>query len=119
MGETLVWNARLGVSGMPKSEYLKQHGGGQNRSDVAAPMLIRDIDSYYSVATGEHVTSRSQHREMLKANGLVELGNDMPSAAPRPSLPSPHEDVKRAIEDVQAGRGTRVTECSDPTEFED
>lgn len=119
MSETLVWNSRLGVNGMPKSEYLRKYGGMEKRSDIATPMIVRDIEPYKSVATGEQITSRSQHREMLRSNGLVEVGNDFPTATPKKELPPVQEDVARAIEDVKAGRGVKVSEHYNPNEFED
>jgi len=41
-----------------------------------APYVISDIEPYKSVATGEYITTRSQHRDMLRRNGLLEVGNE-------------------------------------------
>ena len=41
------------------------------------PMIIDDIKPYRSQATGEMITSRSQHREHLKAHGCVEVGDQV------------------------------------------
>ena len=38
--------------------------------------IIPDIKPYKSMLTGEEITSRSRHREHLKAHGCVEVGND-------------------------------------------
>lgn len=35
-----------------------------------------DLQPYQSMVTGETVTSRSRHREILKSNGLIEVGNE-------------------------------------------
>jgi hypothetical protein len=43
---------------------------------ICAPMVIADIQPYRSMATGEMITSRSQHRDHLKATGCVEVGNE-------------------------------------------
>lgn len=43
---------------------------------ICAPTVIPDIQPYISQATGELIQSRSQHRDHLKAHGLVEVGND-------------------------------------------
>ena len=51
---------------------------------ICAPMVIADIQPYQAmavdVATGKPpvITSRSQHRDFLKRNGYVEVGNEMP-----------------------------------------
>jgi hypothetical protein len=39
-------------------------------------MVVADIQPYRSMATGEMITSRSQHRDHLKATGCVEVGNE-------------------------------------------
>ena len=41
-----------------------------------APDVMPDIKPYKSMATGEEIKSRSQHREHLKQHGLVEIGNE-------------------------------------------
>lgn len=43
---------------------------------LTIPTVIADIQPYRSMATGEMITSRSQHRKHLSANGLVEVGNE-------------------------------------------
>jgi hypothetical protein len=45
----------------------------------AAPMVMSDIEGHISMADGTWVSSRSKHRENLKRNGCVELGNDVPT----------------------------------------
>jgi hypothetical protein len=51
------------------------------------PYMISDIGEYRSVITREMITSRSQHREHLRAHGCVEVGNEMPHSAPQPLPP--------------------------------
>ena len=43
-----------------------------------APMVMSDIDGHISMADGQWVSSRSKHRENLKRNHCVEIGNDVP-----------------------------------------
>tara|TARA_R110000744_G_scaffold122336_2_gene227317 strand:- start:347 stop:568 length:222 start_codon:yes stop_codon:yes gene_type:complete len=38
--------------------------------------IMRDIDTYKSIVTGEEITSRSSHREHLRRHNLVEIGNE-------------------------------------------
>ena len=45
-----------------------------------APMVMSDIEGHISMADGSWVSSRSKHRENLKRNGCVELGNDVPTS---------------------------------------
>ena len=43
-----------------------------------APMVMSDIDGHISMADGSWISSRSKHRENLKRNHCIELGNDVP-----------------------------------------
>jgi len=43
-----------------------------------APMVVPDIAGHISMADGTWVSSRSKHRENLKRNNCVEIGNDVP-----------------------------------------
>jgi hypothetical protein len=51
-----------------------------------APMIIPDIPGHISMADGTWVDSRSKHRENLKRNGCIELGNDAPMQQKAPEL---------------------------------
>ena len=63
--------------------------GASMRRKVCAPAVHADIQPYQSmgvdVATGNApvITSRSQHREYLRRNGYVEVGNEVPTPKPR------------------------------------
>lgn len=46
-----------------------------------------DLAPYRSMATGEMIEGRRQHREMLKATGCIEIGNEKLTA--RPMTPPP------------------------------
>jgi hypothetical protein len=49
-----------------------------------APTVMSDIDTYKAVAIDQRtgkppvITSRSRHREFLKANNYIEVGNEQP-----------------------------------------
>jgi hypothetical protein len=42
-----------------------------------APIVISDIEGHISMADGQWVGSRSAHRENLKRNNCIEIGNDV------------------------------------------
>lgn len=44
----------------------------------AAPMVMPDIQPYTSMIDGSLITSRSRHREHLRAHGCIEVGNEKP-----------------------------------------
>jgi hypothetical protein len=77
---------------VPAEEYYQ-------RSDVDAPFIMPDIQPYQSMATGEMITSRSRHREHLKANGLIEVGNETKYLQPKAVTPPAgrKEAIARAV----------------------
>ena len=51
--------------------------------------IMGDLQPYKSMATGEIIEGRRQHREMLKATGCIEIGNEKmtnKSMTPPPGL---------------------------------
>lgn len=65
--------------------YLRPDTTPDNRSDHPAPQIMRDIDPYKNMINGGMITSRSEHRELLKANNCFEVGNEpfKPPAPPK------------------------------------
>lgn len=63
--------------------------GGSMTMKLMAPMIQPDISGYMSVAvdkeTGKqvYINSRRQHREFLRRNDYVEIGNDFGTTPPR------------------------------------
>jgi hypothetical protein len=51
----------------------------QEMTPKEAPMVMPDIEGHISMADGQWVSSRSKHRENLKRNNCIELGNDVPT----------------------------------------
>ena len=51
----------------------------ENMTFREAPRIIPDIEGHISMADGSWVSSRSKHRENLKRNNCIELGNDVPT----------------------------------------
>ena len=50
-----------------------------NMTPKEAPTVMSDIEGHISMADGTWVSSRSKHRENLKRNNCVEVGNDVPT----------------------------------------
>jgi hypothetical protein len=66
-----------------------------------APTVISDIEGHISMADGTWVDSRSKHRENLKRNGCIELGNDVPIQQKKHELSTrEREHLKRTIAEV-------------------
>lgn len=60
--------------------------------------IVRDIQPYQSMVDGSRITSRSRHREHLKAHGCIEVGNET-QAPPKPfeSSRAQRDERKRAL----------------------
>lgn len=65
---------------IPASEY---------DASPCGPYVLGDIDPYRSMATGEIVGGRRQHREHLKANRLIEVGNEIKAHISQTRPPTP------------------------------
>jgi hypothetical protein len=76
------------------------------------PLIVPDIQPYQAVAadiaTGKApvISSRSQHREFLKRNNYVELGNEMPK--PRKAPEPDRMEIGRQIKRVMDEKGIRA-----------
>ena len=66
-----------------------------------APMVMSDIEGHISMADGTYITSRSKHRENLKRNNCIEIGNDVPMQQKKHELSTKErEHLKRTIAEV-------------------
>jgi hypothetical protein len=60
-----------------------------------APMIMPDIPGHISMADGTWVDSRSKHRENLKRNGCVELGNDVPTQRQEVQISTKSQEARK------------------------
>lgn len=87
--------------------YLSPKYQEAQRSELPMPMVIRDIGEYSSPIDGERITSRSQHRDHMRAHGVTEVGNE-PIGNMKPPEPGREdrrqraEAIKRRIEEVKS-----------------
>lgn len=78
---------------------LPEHCGKVMRRVICAPMVVADIQPYRSMATGEMITSRSQHSRHLRQHGLVEVGNEPVTQKKTPWLEQKKQkdDLRREV----------------------
>jgi hypothetical protein len=67
-----------------------------------APMIMTDIQPYKSMIDGSMITSRSHHRNHLKDNGCIEVGNEKMESKP----PAPVKSKTREILHAQLANMT-------------
>lgn len=85
---------------VPKHLYYRPEAA---RSDLSAPMIIRDgMEPTWNPVNGERYDSKRAYEKAVKAAGCEILGNEKPSASPRPSQDVSGEEIKQAIEQVES-----------------
>jgi len=69
-------------------------------------MIMGDIKPYRSMADGSLITSRSRHREHLRAHNCIEIGNETKYLQPKPltSPPGLKDSIRQATEQVLSKR---------------
>jgi len=66
-----------------------------------APMVMPDIEGHISMADGTFITSRSKHRENLKRNNCIEIGNDVSFEQKKPEFSRKENEArKRQIAEI-------------------
>lgn len=60
----------------PISKSMVSKEDYQELREISSPMIMKDIEGYKSMQTGEWISSRSHHREHLKQHRLIEIGNE-------------------------------------------
>jgi hypothetical protein len=75
---------------VPADEYV--------RAEVDAPMVMPDIQPYRSQIDGSIINSRSTHKAHLRANGCIEVGDQVHHLKPKEKLPPP--GLKQRIIDI-------------------
>ena len=72
-----------------------------NMTPKEAPMVMPDIEGHISMADGTFITSRSKHRENLKRNNCVEVGNDVSFEQKKPEFSRKEQEArKRQIAEI-------------------
>ena len=76
--------------------------GTQPERTPSGHMVMKDIAPYRSMVDGSLITSRSKHREHLRAHNCIEIGNETKYLQPKPltSPPGLKETIIRATDQV-------------------
>ena len=84
-----LWDSVKETWVLPQDLPPRQRKGG-------GLQVIRDIEPYKSMETGEIIGGRKQHRDHLRAHGLIEVGNERITPKERKFEPV-KTDLERAI----------------------
>jgi hypothetical protein len=61
--------------------------------------IMPDLKPYKSMATGEIIEGRRQHRDMLKATNCIEIGNEKQTSRPMTPPPGLRETLIQVAQD--------------------
>lgn len=90
------WKYELGT---PEAEEAWKQK--QSMTVRQAPMVVPDIEGHISMADGTWISSRSKHRENLKRNNCIEIGNDIPMEQKKPEFSRKENEArKRQIAEI-------------------
>lgn len=71
---------------------------------ICPSMVMADIQPYQSMITGEYITSRSRHRDHLRAHNCIEVGNEkLPTPGPLKSPPGLKEELVKVVNQKTGG----------------
>ena len=84
---------------MRNGELVEKH---KANDEINAPMIMGDIAPYQSMIDGSMIQSRSRHREHLRDNGCVEVGNEKMET----KLTAPSSEKRREVLAQQLGNMT-------------
>ncbi len=91
----VIRNGEVVEKGGPKDVRLQPA-----RSDLPCPMLQGDtMDAVQHPCTGEYLTSKSRFREVTRAHGCVEVGNEKlkPLVKPQPDRKAIRRSIEKAF----------------------
>ena len=92
-----------------RRRYIQRNGelievGINYVREPRSSMIMPDIKPYRSMADGSIITSRSKHREHLRAHNCIEIGNETLRPKPITSPPGLKDAIIQATEQVLSRR---------------
>ena len=88
--------------------FLREDYSSPERSDLACPMIMRDIEPYQNMINGGIITSRSEHRELLKRHNCVEVGNEKMETRVSAPTDKRRELISRQLGDMSDKQANKV-----------
>lgn len=107
LSEPLVW-CDVQKAVVPKSQKVR--GPAPLRSDIGAPMVVSDSlgGQLRHPATGAVTDSKSHFRQMTRASGCTEVGDQAPTANKLPSVTGSKADRVNALKEAFNRHGVSV-----------
>lgn len=97
----MVWDADYEMLiDVEKRDMYRANMFDEMRSDLACPMIAPAFPEHRNMHTGEMVTDRARHREILKRHGLEEVGNTAPGSLGTPEWKKERDHAKSVENDL-------------------
>ena len=88
--------------------YLREEYSPPKRSNLVSPTVVRDIEPYKNMINGGIITSRSEHRELLKRHNCVEVGNEKMQTKVSAQPSKRRELISRQLGDMSDKQANKV-----------
>ena len=82
--------------------------GDLERETASGPQVVRDIEPYKSMVTGEMISGRKQHRDHLRAHNCIEIGNETMQSTPPPVQNNRREMLHRRLGDMSDRQANQI-----------
>ena len=92
-----------------ETTYLREGYSERKSSDLPCPMVIRDIEPYKNMINGKMISSRSEHKELLRRHNCVEVGNEkMETKIAPPPKDNRRESLHRQLGDMSDRQANKI-----------
>lgn len=71
-------------------------------------MVMGDIQPYQSMIDGSMITSRSTHRDHLRAHGCIEVGNEKMANTPPPQIDTRREILREQLANMTHDQANKI-----------
>lgn len=92
-----------------ETTYLREDCKEDKKSLISSPMVMRDIAPYKNMINGEMISSRSEHRELLRKHNCVEVGNEkMETKITPPAKTNRREALRKQLGDMSDRQANKI-----------
>ena len=88
--------------------YLRKDYEPPNQSELARPMVIRDIEPYQNMIDGKMISGRAEHREFLRRNNCIEIGNEKMETKIVAPQTNRRETITRQLSDMSDRQANKI-----------
>ena len=91
-----------------ETTFLREGYGERKTSELPSPMVIRDIEPYKNMINGKMISSRSEHKELLRRHNCIEVGNEKMETKIAPPANNRRESLHRQLGDMSDKQANKI-----------